>query len=59
MKRFFESMVGFCAAFISMETMQNIIVSLVVAFFGGILAHLGKMLCMKLFNRKLKGDEPD
>jgi len=40
--------VGAVGSFISWEALNDMIVSLVVAFAGGLLAHLGKMLAQAI-----------
>jgi hypothetical protein len=42
---------GFVLGWVSYESLQNILYSLLIAFLGGIAAWFGKLLCDYIFNK--------
>lgn len=61
MKRFTEPLIGVITSFLTFEMWTNLLVSLLVAFLGGILGFLGKYVAQRWIakreSRKIKKDE--
>jgi phosphate/sulfate permease len=59
--RIFTPLLGFVLGFVSWESFQSIIYSLIIAFIGGIVAWLAKFLCDTLYkifkNRKSNNEK--
>jgi hypothetical protein len=57
--RMFAPIVGVVTSLISWEAFASFLISLLVAFAGGFLAHAGKLCCTRIFKSKKQNEEID